>query len=149
MPFLCPLFRVKPENPSLSHFKSTFIPSPITMGYGVSTGSILSPIIILVYENDIGSSHLRGKHVQYADNTTLCFNGKSKEILEEQNIVDLNNWSNTSRTLILQQSVHSQAFLISLCRMYILNEGLPSNWRIPYKKKSTCLNALELTLIDG
>lgn len=61
------------------------------MGFGVSPGSILSPILFLAYVDDIGSSHLRGKHVQYADNTTLCFNGKSKEILEEQDFVDVNS----------------------------------------------------------
>lgn len=76
---------------SLSHFKSTLILSPIAMGYGVSPGSILSQILFLVYENDIGSSHVHGKLVQYADNTTLYFNGKLTEILEEQDFVDFNS----------------------------------------------------------
>ncbi|KAG8249354.1 hypothetical protein J6590_022343 [Homalodisca vitripennis] len=48
------------------------------------TSSILSPIIFLMYVNDVGSSLLHGRLVQYADDTTLCFTSKSKLILKQQ-----------------------------------------------------------------
>lgn len=55
------------------------LPSPIEMSFGVSQGSIFSPILFLEYVNDFGSSLLHEKLVQYADDTTLCFNGKANK----------------------------------------------------------------------
>lgn len=90
---------------------------PVELRYGFPQGSILSPVLFLLYVNDIGSSLLHGRLVQYADDTTLCFKEKSSEVLEQQVFVDINN---------CVQHFHSLNLTTNFSKSNVLNFALRS-----------------------
>lgn len=54
----------------------------IKLSYGAPHGAKLSPVLFLMYVNEIRSSQQHGKLFQYAAYTTLCLRSKSKSFLE-------------------------------------------------------------------
>uniref|UniRef100_A0A1B6F657 Reverse transcriptase domain-containing protein n=1 Tax=Cuerna arida TaxID=1464854 RepID=A0A1B6F657_9HEMI len=90
---------------------SNKLSEPINLSFGVPQGSSLSPILFLVYVNDIGSSLLHGRLVQFADDTTFCFRNKSKTILEQQTFLDINNCVQKFNSLNLKANSLKSIFL--------------------------------------
>lgn len=63
--------------------------APYTDKYVVRL-TVVKPKFMLFF-NDLMQKLLHGKLKQYVDDTTLCFTGEAKEILEQQAFVDPKN----------------------------------------------------------
>ena len=61
------------------------------ISWGVPQGSILGPLLFLLYINDIQKFILNGTALLYADDTTLIFSHKDPSILQSLVNHDLNN----------------------------------------------------------
>ena len=58
------------------------VSSSLTIGYGVPQGSILGPMLCVVYTNDLLQSVLESSIGMYADDTVIYFSNSSAEIIK-------------------------------------------------------------------
>ena len=65
--------------------------SPRTMTCGVSQGTVLGPLLFLIYINDLPSSLQNSKPRMFADDTSLTFKAETIHELEHQANQDLEN----------------------------------------------------------
>lgn len=58
------------------------ISSPLTLLTGVPQGSVLGPLLYILYINNIRKANLCADYTVYADDTSLVYSGKNKDELE-------------------------------------------------------------------
>ena len=79
------------------------ISEPKTINIGLPQGSLLSPVLFLLYINDLPRISSTFFPVLYADDTTMCFSGPSLPELIQTCNSDLNkfsNWANANKLSI-------------------------------------------------
>ena len=65
------------------------------MKCGVPQGSVLGPLLFIIYTNDLSSCLKNTKAIQFADDTTLYMSHKNLHVLYtfvNQDLVSLNDW---------------------------------------------------------
>ena len=67
------------------------ISDPLEIKHGVPQGSVLGPILFLLYINDIASSSSFFKFFLFADDTSLFSSSKNLQSLELQTDKELDN----------------------------------------------------------
>ncbi len=87
----------------------TYISNSLPIVHGVPQGSILGPILFLLYVNDMPSSIKNGRTVLFADDTNvLC-----KKEAVNSTISEVSNWFNNNKLIVNERKTVSMHFCIS------------------------------------
>ena len=79
---------------------------------GVPQGSILGPLLFIIYINDIYKSSLRGNFILFADDTNVLYHGsnlKEVEKITNEELEKIQNWLNSNKLFL---NVNKTKFLL-------------------------------------
>ena len=106
------------------------------MQFGVPQGTVLGPVLFLIYINDLCNINVGGKIISYADDTALIFTGENFEearIKSEKGLKFVYEWLNNN---LLTLNLNKTVFLTFSCydsaaaeriKIKIYSSDCPSN----------------------
>lgn len=114
---------------------------PETVAYGIPQGTVLGPILFLLYINDIAKVNIDGKLIAYADDTALVFESNSWEDTQqkaERGLSKIKMWLdnnlltlNENKTYFLYFALHKNSLpnikKLTIHNSNCLNKSLPIN----------------------
>lgn len=84
----------------------------LSVEYGVPQGSILGPLLYLLYINNMKEANISGKYVVYADDTVLLYSGNHDATLESEVNEDLARYLEWARSNELSLNTSKTHFMI-------------------------------------
>ena len=94
-----------------TYFSGTYS-DQLEMKCGVPQGSILGPLLFILYVNDISKVSLTSSLILFADDTNIFFSGKNPQILQDSICKELNAFNNWFAANKLSLNIDKTNFVV-------------------------------------
>lgn len=100
---------------------------PLSIGCGVPQGSVLGPILFLLYLNDITNLNIQGGFTLFADDTTILWRSSSGDLLEgamSEDLCRIKEWCDSNSLCLNIDKTKILAFGFDNISLHIENEQI-------------------------